>query len=37
MVSTVGRDEEAGRRYSQAQEAEERRLAQLELFNKKKK
>jgi len=37
FVSTVGRDEEAVRRYIQAQEGEERRLAQLELFNKKKK
>jgi putative transposase len=37
FVSTVGRDEEAVRRYIQAQETEERRLEQLELFNKKKK
>jgi REP-associated tyrosine transposase len=37
FVSTVGREEEAVRRYIQAQEAEERRLEQLELFNKKKK
>ena len=36
FVSTVGRDEEAVRQYIRAQEAEERRLAQLELFNKKK-
>ncbi len=36
FVSTVGRDEEAVRRYIQAQEAEERRLEQLELFKKKK-
>lgn len=36
FVSTVGRDEEAVRRYIQAQEAEDRRLEQLELFNKKK-
>jgi putative transposase len=32
FVSTVGRDEEAVRRYIQAQEAEDRRLEQLELF-----
>jgi putative transposase len=37
FVSTVGRDEEAVRQYIRAQEAEERRLEQLELFNKKKK
>ena len=37
FVSTVGHDEEAVRRYIQTQEAEERRLEQLELFNKKKK
>jgi putative transposase len=37
FVSTVGRDEEAVRRYIRAQEAEDRRLEQLELFNKKKK
>jgi putative transposase len=37
FVSTVGRDEEAVRRYIQAQEAEERRLEQLELFNRNKK
>src|SRR5215475_5331732 len=37
FVSTVGHDEEAVRRYIQTQEAEERRLAQPELFNKKKK
>jgi putative transposase len=37
FVSTVGRDEEAVRRYIQAQEAEDRRLEQLELFNKKQK
>ena len=36
FVSTVGRDEEAVRRYIQAQEAEERRLEQWELCNKKK-
>jgi putative transposase len=35
-VSTVGRDEAAVRRYIQAQEAEDRRLEQLELFKKKK-
>ena len=34
FVSTVGPDEEAGRRYIQAQEAEARRLEQLELFKK---
>jgi REP-associated tyrosine transposase len=34
FVSTVGRDEEAVRQYIRAQEAEERRLAQLELFSK---
>jgi putative transposase len=32
FVSTVGRDEEAVRRSIQAQEAEDRRLEQLELF-----
>ena len=37
FVSTVGRDEEAVRQYIQAQEAEDRRLEQLDLFNKKKK
>jgi putative transposase len=37
FVSTVGRDEATVRRYIQAQEAEERRLEQLELFKKKKK
>ena len=36
FVSTVGRDEEAVRRYIRAQEAEEQRLEQLALFNKKK-
>ena len=36
FVTTVGRDEEAVRQYIRAQEAEERRVAQLELFNKKK-
>src|SRR5262245_49084186 len=36
FVTTVGRDEEAVRQYIRAQEAEERRLAQLELFSKKK-
>ena len=35
FVSTVGRDEEAVRRYIQAQEAEDRRLEQLELFKQK--
>ena len=35
FVSTVGHDEEAVRRYIQAQEAEDRRLEQLELFKKK--
>jgi putative transposase len=34
FVSTVGHDEEAVRRYMQAQEAEDRRLEQLELFKK---
>jgi putative transposase len=34
FVSTVGRDEETVRRYSQTQEAEDRRLEQLELFKK---
>ena len=34
FVSTVGPDEEAVRRYIQAQEAEDRRLEQLELFKK---
>ena len=37
FVSTVGHDEAAVRRYIRQQEAEERRLAQLELFKKKKK
>jgi len=37
FVSTLGHDEEAVRRYIQTQAAEERRLEQLELFNKKKK
>ena len=36
FVTTVGHDEEAVRRYIQEQEAEERRLEQLELFKKKK-
>ena len=36
FVSTVGHDEEAVRRYIQAQEAEDRRLEQLELFKQKK-
>ena len=36
FVSTVGHDEEAVRRYIQTQEAEDRRLEQLELFKKKK-
>ena len=36
FVSTVGREEEAVRRYIREQEAEERRLEQLELFKKKK-
>ena len=36
FVSTVGHDEEAVRRYIREQEAEERRLEQLELFKKKK-
>jgi len=36
FVSTVGRDEAAVRRYIRAQEAEERRLEQLELFKQKK-
>jgi putative transposase len=35
FVSTVGRDEEAVRRYIREQEAEERRLEQFELFKKK--
>ena len=35
-VSTVGHDEEAVRRYIREQEAEDRRLEQLELFKKKK-
>jgi putative transposase len=35
-VSTVGHDEEAVRRYIREQEAEARRLEQLELFKKKK-
>jgi REP-associated tyrosine transposase len=34
FISTVGHDEEAVRRYIQAQEAEDRRLEQLELFKK---
>ncbi len=34
FVSTVGRDEEAIRRYIQAQEAEDKRLEQLTLFKK---
>src|SRR5215475_9212776 len=37
FVSTVGREEEAVRQYIRAQEAEERRLEQLALFNKNKK
>ena len=37
FVTTVGRDEEAVRQYIRAQEAEERRLEQLALFNKNKK
>jgi putative transposase len=32
FVSTVGRDEETVRRYLQTQEAEDRRIEQLELF-----
>ena len=36
FVSTVGRDEETVRRYIREQEAEDRRLEQLELFKKKK-
>jgi REP-associated tyrosine transposase len=36
FVSTVGHDEEAVRRYIREQEAEDRRLEQLELFKKKK-
>jgi putative transposase len=36
FVTTVGRDEETVRRYIQVQEAEDRRLEQLELFKKKK-
>ena len=36
FVTTVGHDEEAVRRYIRAQEAEDRRLEQLELFKKKK-
>ena len=36
LVSTVGHDEEAVRRYIRAQEAEDRWLEQLELFKKKK-
>ena len=36
FVSTVGRDEEAVRRYIREQEAEDRRLEQLALFKKKK-
>jgi putative transposase len=35
FVSTVGRDEEAVRRYIREQEAEDRRLEQLEFFKKK--
>jgi putative transposase len=35
FVTTVGHDEEAVRRYIRAQEAEDRRLEQLELFKKK--
>ena len=35
FVSTVGPDEEAVRRYIRAQEAEDQRLEQLELFKKK--
>ena len=34
FVSTVGRDQETGGRYIQTQEAEDRRLEQLELFKK---
>jgi putative transposase len=34
-VSTVGRDEETVRRYIREQEAEDRRLEQLEFFKKK--
>jgi putative transposase len=34
FVSTVGRDEETVRRYIQTQEAEDRRLEQLDLFKK---
>jgi putative transposase len=34
FVSTVGRDEEAIRRYIQEQEAEDKRLEQLQLFKK---
>ena len=36
FVSTIGHDEEAVRRYIREQEAEDRRLEQLELFKKKK-
>ena len=36
FVTTVGHDEEAVRRYSREQEAEDRRLEQLELFKQKK-
>ena len=36
FASTVGHDEEAVRRYIRVQEAEDRRLEQLELFKKKK-
>ena len=36
FATTVGHDEEAVRRYIRAQEAEDRRLEQLELFKKKK-
>jgi len=36
FVTTIGHDEEAVRQYIRAQEAEDRRLEQLELFKKKK-
>ena len=36
FVTTAGRDEELVRRYIRAQEAEDRRLEQLDLFKKKK-
>jgi putative transposase len=36
FATTVGHDEETGRRYIRAQEAEDRRLEQLELFKQKK-